>query len=350
MSLRSVLQTMRDEAKADIMDQPGRSGSLSTADVKAMFAELLDGAKQDILAQVKGPIDQVYMDFESVEVESENAQPDTEVNSEDNPDSAVAGQIDEFIQPKKPVSDEGINNDSFKSLAEEFSVTEKTSPAIDANLAEIVKSLLNEKLPKEKLSEVQAKYLRPEICTNLVAPKINKQIWQQLRQETRNTDSAFQKPQSLLISGLYVVLQRCNSSSGEQKNALTHTAVLLLSANRDLNLKRRDLSRPDLNKQYPSLCNPSTTMSTFLFGDDLNKEVEELTKSNKLRNKVTPKQRMEPYEVPDGRGMRGRGCVSLIPGRGRDSRSTSSFLVRGWAKHGPIKAPSHRQPRPCRIP
>ena len=148
----------------------------------------------------------------------------------------------------------------LKSLAEEFSVTEKTSSAMEANLAEIVKSLLNEKLPKEKLSEVQAKYLRPENCTNLVAPKINKQIWQQLRQETRNTDSAFQKAQSLLISGLYAVLQICSSSSGEQKNALTHTAVLLLSANRDLNLKHRDLIRPDLNKQYASLCNPSTTI------------------------------------------------------------------------------------------
>ena len=249
---------MCEEAKADIMDQPGRSGSLSTADLKAMFAELLDGAKQDILAQVKGSIDQVYMDFESVEVESEDAQPDTEVNSEDNPDSAVAGQIDEFIQPKKPVSDEGINGDSFKLLAEEFTVTEKTSPAIDANLAEIVNSLL----PKEKLSVVQAKYLSPENCTNLVAPKIKKQIWQQLRQETRNTDSAFQKAQFLLISGLYAVLQMCNSSSGEQKNALTHTAVLLLSANRDLNLKRRDLICPDLNQQYASLCNPSTTIST----------------------------------------------------------------------------------------
>ena len=213
-----------------------------------MFAELLDGAKKDILAQVKGSIDQIYMDFESVEVESEDAQPGTAANSEDNPVSAVAGKNDEFIQPKKPVSDEGINSDSFKSFAEEFTVTEKTSPAIDANLAEIVKSLLNEKLPKQKLSELQAKYLRPENCTNLVAPKINKQIWQQLRQETRNTDSASQKAQSLLISGLYAVLQMCNSSSGEQKNSLTHTAVLLLSANRDLNLKRRDLIRPDLER------------------------------------------------------------------------------------------------------
>ena len=75
---------------------------------------------------------------------------------------------------------------------------------------------------------------------------------------------------------------------------MTHAAALLLLANRDVNLKRRDLIRPDLNKQYASLFNPSITISTFLFGDDLNKEVEELTISNKLSNKVTPKQRAEP--------------------------------------------------------
>ena len=41
---------MDEKAKGDIMDQPGRSDSSSTAELKTMFAELLDGAKQDILA------------------------------------------------------------------------------------------------------------------------------------------------------------------------------------------------------------------------------------------------------------------------------------------------------------
>ena len=97
-------------------------------------------------------------------------------------------------------------------------------------MAEIVKSLLTKKLTKGTLAEVQNKYLRPENCTNFFAPKINKQIWLQLRQETRNNDSAFQKAQSLLLSGLYAVLQLCNSANGDQINVLTHTAVLLLSA------------------------------------------------------------------------------------------------------------------------
>ena len=110
-------------------------------------------------------------------------------------------------------------------------------------------------------------------------------------------------------------------------NVLTHTAVLLLSANRELNLKRRDLIRPDLNKQHAPLCNPSTAVPTFLFGDDLNKEVEELTKSQKLSNKVTPKRRMEPYKVPASRGVRGRGHLSQSVGRGR--ASSNSFLGQG---------------------
>ena len=89
-----------------------------------------------------------------------------------SPEAAVATKIDNFIQPKTSDLGERSSNNSFKSLPEEFSVTEKTAHAIDSNLAEIVKSLLLEKLAKDKLAEVQNKYLGPQNCTNLVAPKI----------------------------------------------------------------------------------------------------------------------------------------------------------------------------------
>ena len=68
-------------------------------------------------------------------------------------------------------------------------------------------------------------------------------------------------------------------------------------------------------------------MSTFLFGDDLNKEVKELTKSQKLSNKVNPKRRMEPYKVPASRGVCRRGRFSQSAGRGR--APSNSFLGQG---------------------
>jgi len=127
-----------------------------------------------------------------------------------NADTAVATKIDNFIEPKPSDPGQASSNDSFESLNREFSVTEKTAPAIDPNLAKIVSSLLSEKLAKDKSAEVQNKFLRPENCTNLVAPKINNQVWQQLRQETKNNESAFQKVQSIQQSSC--CLQIANQS------------------------------------------------------------------------------------------------------------------------------------------
>ena len=188
----------------------------------------------------------------------------------------------------------------FKAFVEQFVTAEKPGPAIDHDLATIVNKLLTEKLTKEKLEPVQQKYLRPENCKNLVTSKINKPIWQQLKQETKNTDSAFQKIQQLLLSSLYAILQVCNSLSSSQNTEdhnnilmLAHSIVLSLAANRELNLKRHDLLRAVLNKQYAALCNPSTPVSQYLFGDDLNKEMDDLSKASKLTRKVTPNQRVD---------------------------------------------------------
>lgn len=42
------------------MSDETQTGAHSAADLKAMFTELLDGAKRDIFAQVKDSIDHVY--------------------------------------------------------------------------------------------------------------------------------------------------------------------------------------------------------------------------------------------------------------------------------------------------
>lgn len=48
----------------------------------------------------------------------------------------------------------------------------------------------------------------------------------------------------------------------------------------------------------------------FLFGDEFNKEVEELMKFYKFSNKVILKKCMEFYKVFLGRGVCGCGCFS----------------------------------------
>ena len=132
-----------------------------------------------------------------------------------------------------------------------------------------MQSLVNEKLTKEKLDALQRDYLRHENCPDLVTPKINKQIWQQLKQDTKNRDSSLQKIQATLMSSLYAVLQVCNNLASSQQDkenltSLAHAAILRMSANRDFKLKRRELIRGDLNKQYAALCSPTVPVSSFL--------------------------------------------------------------------------------------
>ena len=153
-------------------------------------------------------------------------------------------------------------------------------------------------------------------------------LWNQLKQEPKNLDTSLQKGQGFLMSALYAMITVCNDLAQNHNDVkslttLTHALVLGLSANRQVNLARRDLLRPHLNKPYQSLCNPSTPITSYLFGDDLNKQVDDLTKANKIGHKVqgpSTKPRYHPYGSSSG--VRGRGYRQNYLGRGRGSNYT----------------------------
>ncbi|CAB3986867.1 Hypothetical predicted protein [Paramuricea clavata] len=181
------------------------------ADIKAAMTEMMFSFKTELLSHVNESISQVYQDFEQAadqEVQDDSVsvpEPDPlPEHSEDN----LVDKIANFAKDKGSQSQKDLSeNTVFKTFVEQFALGGQTGSAIDHDLATIVSELLTEKLTKEKLEPVQDKYLKPENCENLVAPKINKPIWQQLKQETKNTDSTFQKIQQLSLSSLYAVLQ-----------------------------------------------------------------------------------------------------------------------------------------------
>ena len=89
---------MKDQANSGITEKPGTSDLPVTSELKAMFADLLDGAKKDILSNVLESIDQIYADFKYVESEWE--EPQNQVNPEANTDNAMATKINDFIKPE----------------------------------------------------------------------------------------------------------------------------------------------------------------------------------------------------------------------------------------------------------
>ena len=85
-------------------------------------------------------------------------------------DPDFTDKIESFVKPVQadtlldtPASVDG----SFQTLADEFSVSKPTSAPLSTGLVEIVFGLLNNKLPKEKVQEVQPQSVRPKNCPEL---------------------------------------------------------------------------------------------------------------------------------------------------------------------------------------
>ena len=119
---------MMDQTSSSITENPGTSDFPVVSELKVMFADLLEGAKKDILSNVQESTDQIYADFEYVESELEG--PQNQVSPEANTVTALATKIDNFIQPEPSDLGEGSSSDSFKTLAQEFSVAENVQPLI----------------------------------------------------------------------------------------------------------------------------------------------------------------------------------------------------------------------------
>lgn len=63
---------------------------------------------------------------------------------------------------------------------------------------------------------------------------------------------------------------------------------LLTHVNYELNMQRKQLMKPDIDKDYVSLCSPHVPFTDLLFGDGLQKQLKDIGDVNKKgqRSKV----------------------------------------------------------------
>ena len=174
---------------------------------------------------------------------------------------------------------------------------DKTGPKVDTELADIINSLLKAGLPEEKIQEKMNKYHRPENCENLTKVRVNQEIWDNLSPPIRSQDVRMQKVQTSVYKGMCALAVMINklldhmpSSPGIVNGLLpeaTDAFALLANANTELNHRRRELIKPDLHSDYKHLCSTSLVVTDKLFGDDLPKQVKDLTEVNRVGKKLT---------------------------------------------------------------
>ena len=161
-------------------------------------------------------------------------------------------------------------------------------------MADLVNKRWSSKLSDEKFKEKTAKYDRPGNCERLQAPKVNPEIWSRISNNGQRQDLKLAAIQKTLVAvGTAVtkaaqLLMDARQHDGIRrregdKNNLTNEVLtlqvdalaLLGHTNYELSLRRREMMKPSLNKDYASLCSSQTSVSSMLFGDELQSQLNQ---------------------------------------------------------------------------
>ena len=189
-------------------------------------------------------------------------------------DTFTEGDLDDLL------GDAAGQDDLLTEVAALIEVDEKKSLALNDQLAKTVNALAQGKIKPEKLEEKLTKYNKPSNCGNLCLTRVNSEIWSILKPGTRTRDIKFQKVQSTFVrASIAVAMVTDQLLKGRNNNEPIDTAQLIRtlvdaiailgSGNAQLNMRRRDCIRPDLNQKYAALCSSQVACTSLLFGNDL---------------------------------------------------------------------------------
>ncbi|XP_068745049.1 uncharacterized protein [Montipora capricornis] len=341
------------EANVEVVD--GAVGAKTdlqelTASLKQGFAQMSHDLSKTIAESFKlfqSELDIQYEDIAGVEQEeTPQTANDHKVNGEPPAkkkkdtktttiEEAVTKLTDSAGAQETP-SNEG-NFEVLNSLKQELK-KEETGPRVNAELANVVNAMVKEGLPEEKLQEKLNKYHRPENCESLTKVRVNQSIWDHLTPAVRSQDVRLQKVQTSIFKGmcaLTTMINKCLDHIPSLQNGndllqlATDALALFANANSELNQRRRELIKPDLHDEYKHLCSSSLAITDQLFGDDLPKQVKELTEVNRVGKKLsthTGRSTAKPdYRRHNARGKTTTNILRLSRERRRGSQRDADF-------------------------
>ena len=129
---------------------------------------------------------------------------------------------------------------------------------------------------------------------NLVVPRVNSEIWANMSHAVKRVDLRTANTQNI-VSKVGTIIAKCtdNSLKARKKDAKkidldemvsfhTDALALLGHTQNELPMKRREAIRPSLKKEYAGLCSRNVPVTSLLFGDDLQQQLNNIKASNKM--------------------------------------------------------------------
>ena len=210
----------------------------------------------------------------------------------------VCDDVAELLQPRLDEDkndnvdlqqQEAILNDIRQNFKEK---QEEGPPLNNEILAETLNQFFGDPLNEEKLKNMMKEYSRPSNCNYAKAQLCNPEIWRlNLASLQRSTDIMLQKVLLHVVKASYALMISCDKLivKGEDcKDILAQVVdslALLGTSSIEINQLRRDLMRHKLPNNLKPLAKDVPPGSDFLFGDDINKRISQLSSTNSALQK-----------------------------------------------------------------
>jgi len=218
---------------------------------------------------------------------------------------------------------------------------------------------MRQKPEEESEKNLFQKIFRPENCSGLSKLTV-KIIWD--RAEARTGDVRMQRVKNALVKGTTNVALMADLvlKSSEEKDNIDTTALLnklwkltedslscLGAANRELGQRRREALKPQISKDYAHLWAQKVKFTDSLFGDDVTKQIKDITDDIKVTHKLLDKNRSwhRPSHVNRGSG-RGRTGFRGSSFRGRGSTNHPFLRTSNQYRTATYSKPKHNQETP----
>ena len=285
--------------------------SLSQADVQLLSSAILTLSKkidkfEDLPSQGKGkgkgkrPRDdrEQQHDLPAKKPAKDSSSSSSAFESEETEDiqalmNKVAGDDGDIDE-----EDDEEEDDILADLEKEYASEDMTGKNINSpQLAKLLSKMFRNRLPDKLLKEKLERQARPENCETAKPTRVNPGIWRKLREPTQKRDLQMYKIQQALVKGI-IPIARLTDLSMTDKKGLDQDGVkqikqfgldalsLLTHVNYELNMQRKQLMKPDIGRDYASLCSPHVPFTDWLFGDDLQKQLKDIGDVNKIGAKV----------------------------------------------------------------
>ena len=310
-STSSTAQTVNITQLSDILQS-----SLST-----VFSGLTESMKTGFADL--GKLIQDTRTTEDKEIGSESELSDDEGSDKNEPDEPSAKR------QKTADSNPAI----IEKLTKDLALEDEKGPDINTQLAGLVHKLLREAKPNEtKLNELKKQYIPPSNCESLSETRVNSNIWNNLGETARSNDLKLQKVQKYLIKGMTAIVtvidslikDEPNSSKEDNIGKLMDAVILLANADTEVNLRRRERLKPELHPSYRHLCNPSNTITSQLFGDDVPKAVKDIAEASRISSKIHGDRRSADRRDKRQRSRHFAGSNSRTPYRSNSYYTSGS--------------------------